>query len=77
MDANKALQDILSTAKALTTTEHSRAMLVQDCDRSGIKVDHNLKLSSPVNENHIDVLLKNLTNPVLRILVRRVLRKYW
>ncbi len=76
MDAKRALQEILDAAKPMTATAKSRASLVQDCAKSGITVDSNLNILSVVAEKNIDDLSSNLNNVVLKMVVRRMLRKY-
>ncbi|MCP4396172.1 MAG: hypothetical protein GY801_02515 [bacterium] len=76
MDAKRALQEILDAAKPMTATAKSQANLVQDCAKSGITVDSSLNILSGVAEKNIDDLSSNLNNVVLKMVVRRMLRKY-
>ncbi len=76
MDAKQALKEILEAAKPLTVTEASRGALVRDCVKSGINVDNNLNIWGVVTEKHIDGLLNDLSNSVLKMVVRRIMRKF-
>ena len=76
MNAKEALKEVLESAKPMTTTSHSRRILVEQCARSGIVIDTDLNIINEITEAHIKRLSENLSNAVIRMVIRRVLRKY-
>ncbi len=76
MDANKVLREIIDASKPLTITEASKESFIKDCEKCGVKIDSNYNILSSVTEDHIDKLIDNLNNVVLKMVVRKILRNY-
>lgn len=76
MEPLKILNAILEEAKPLTLTVASRSSLIQDFEKSGIKLDNELNILSTVTEKNLDLLIKNLNKAVMKLIVRRVMRQY-
>ncbi len=76
MDGNKAFLEILELAKPIIITYRSRKRFSDECRMSGIYITINFEVTGDILEENIETLSSNLSSTILKIIVRRIMRKY-
>lgn len=76
MEPKTAFLEIIEIVKPLIISYRSRKKFMDECRVSGIYIDISFKLLGEISEDNLVSLSHNLSSTVLKLVVRRVLRRF-